>query len=464
MGRNNGVKKLEQRAHKSVEFLEFKEIRDKTEENKVSVSVLLNGLCVSTGKAPTLNQAKQNAARKALRRLSNKENQVERESSSEYPSVTQQHNNSTRADPDRQSLVWNSSTVPRTPRRSFAVFNEDFVTPSKKAKPKRKLAFDNMLPNKAPENQLSHEGMRSGQPVIISNISKYERWESLGKGGFGKVFKARDTLIGKFFAIKCVPLEKDGLEAKALSYMDHCHVVRLYSCWTAESGPKSDSTDNSWSSSPSSIHSTTSDLYIVMELCGTDTLKDWIDDWNEQKIMEGANRRMKSLTFMQQMLSGVEHIHSKKFIHRDLKPSNIMFGLDGKVKIGDFGLVAVEHADDEDQRERSPSIGTKSYMAPEQNDKFYNRKVDIFALGLIYFELLWKLPTSHEKQQLWSSLRQQRFPEEFVPSFEEESHIISIMLSPKPEDRPEASRLKADLEECTHKVGAEEDMNCSSKA
>ncbi|GLD56160.1 uncharacterized protein AKAME5_000854700 [Lates japonicus] len=108
------------------------------------------------------------------------------------------------------------------------------------------------------------------------------------------------------------------------------------------------------------------------------------------------------------------------------KPANIMFGLDGDVKIGDFGLVTAE-SDDDVQMERTIYKGTPSYMAPEQkSETTYDRKVDIYSSGLIYFELLCKTNTGHERATYM---------------------IIRSMLSVKPEDRPEASQLKADLEQ-----------------
>ncbi|XP_041866196.1 protein kinase containing Z-DNA binding domains [Melanotaenia boesemani] len=153
---------------------------------------------------------------------------------------------------------------------------------------------------------------------------------------------------------------------------------------------------------------------------------------------------------MLDILSGVEYIHSKRFIHRDLKPTNIMFGLDGKVKIGDFGLVAFKDAD---QLERSPNKGTESYMAPEQKSELtYNGKVDIFSLGLIIFELVWKISTNHERGLMWGNVRAQKLPQEFIHSYWEEFQIIKPMLSEKPEDRPGASQVKAHLEEHTHRL------------
>lgn len=104
-----------------------------------------------------------------------------------------------------------------------------------------------------------------------------------------------------------------------------------------------------------------------------------------------------------------------------------MFNRDNTVKIGDFGLVTpVIQDDSENQRERRGYKGTPSYMAPEQvgsdyswpskllhvkrfllilfsrqkNRTLYDRKVDIFALGLIFFELLWTIPTIDEKSKV----------------------------------------------------------------
>ncbi|XP_071390593.1 interferon-induced, double-stranded RNA-activated protein kinase-like [Centroberyx affinis] len=294
------------------------------------------------------------------------------------------------------------------------------------------------------------------QPVISRFASEFDSIERLGKGGFGRVYKARHKLMQRFFAVKIVSYKEKALrEVTVLAEFQHANIVRYYACWTGDSWG-SDISD-SYSSSQSSSDSSAQYLYIQMELCDKKTLRVWIDDKNIYQ--RDSKRREESLSIAQQIVNGVDYIHSKKHIHRDLKPANIMFGREGEVKIGDFGLVTAEdNDDDENLMERTKCTGTKSYMAPEQKSQStYDKKVDIFALGLIYFELLWKLFTGAEKAAIWKEVRIQKLPQDFSKTFPKEHKIIKSMLCAKPEDRPEASKLKTELEECTLVLNGERD-------
>uniref|UniRef100_A0A6Q2YZE1 Protein kinase domain-containing protein n=1 Tax=Esox lucius TaxID=8010 RepID=A0A6Q2YZE1_ESOLU len=174
--------------------------------------------------------------------------------------------------------------------------------------------------------------------------------------------------------------KKAKREVGALADLQHPNIVRYYTAWEEDTKYTCDHTSESYSSSYSGSSSSSKFLYIQMELCDRRTLKVWIDERNAQRT---PKRREGSLRITQQIVNGVDYIHSKKLIHRDLKTN-------GEVKIGDFGLVTAEdNDDDENLLERTKRTGTRSYMAPEQTS--YDRKVDIFALGLIYFELLWNL-------------------------------------------------------------------------
>uniref|UniRef100_A0A3Q4HG84 Interferon-induced, double-stranded RNA-activated protein kinase-like n=1 Tax=Neolamprologus brichardi TaxID=32507 RepID=A0A3Q4HG84_NEOBR len=264
---------------------------------------------------------------------------------------------------------------------------------------------------------------------------EFDSIECLGKGAFGRVYKAKHKLLNKYYAIKIVRCKEKSLrEVVALSDLHHTNIVRYYTCWIQDLEYQMDSTGDTYSTSQSASDSSEKCLYIQMELCDTKTLRVWIDEKNSQNVkksLRDSRRKEESLIIAQQIASGVEYIHSKMLIHRDLKPANIMFGRDGEVKIGDFGLVTAEIDNDaENLLERSAYKGTPSYMAPEQKSKsHYDRKVDIFALGLIYFELLWNLSVGPERKAVT---------------------LIDIdftLFSSYPENRPEASKLKEELKE-----------------
>ncbi|XP_039995862.1 interferon-induced, double-stranded RNA-activated protein kinase isoform X2 [Xiphias gladius] len=351
-----------------------------------------------------------------------------------------------------ESVVFtNSPTLPK----------DKFQSPD--VKPKIRLAanFQNTRIN-SKEEIFNFNGKHTGNSLSKKTTtqsessrftSEFDSIERLGKGAFGRVFKAKEKLLNKYYAIKIVRCKEKALrEVGALSDLHHSNIVRYYTCWMEDSEYQWDSTGDSSSASRSTGNSSVKYLYIQMELCDTKTLRVWIDEKNTQNVKKSLRdfkRREESLTIAQQIVSGVEYIHLKKLIHRDLKPANIMFGRDGGVKIGDFGLVTAENDDDEENlMERTEYKGTPSYMAPEQSRSTYDRKVDIFALGLIYFELLWNL--SGERKVIWDDARNHKLPQGFSHNFPEENHIIKSMLRVKPEDRPEASKLKRDLEECTH--------------
>ncbi|XP_051285238.1 interferon-induced, double-stranded RNA-activated protein kinase isoform X2 [Dicentrarchus labrax] len=339
-------------------------------------------------------------------------------------------------------------------------------------KPRIRIAanFQNALRNKddKSKNTGNNQNEKTSTPLNSRFASEYDSIMCLGNGAFGVVFKAKQKLLQKYFAIKIVRCKEKALrEVGALSDLHHSNIVRYYTCWLEDSEYQSNKAADSSSSSQSTGDSQVKYLYIQMELCDTKTLRVWIDEKNIQNVkksLRDSKRREESLTIVKQIVSGVEYIHSMKLIHRDLKPANIMFGQDREVKIGDFGLVTAENNDDENLIERTYYKGTPSYMAPEQKSgKIYDRKVDIFALGLIYFELLWNLSTGQEKKAIWEDVRNRKPPQGFSYNFCHENQIIKSMLCENPEDRPEASKLKMDLEEYTRTLLMHKDMCRDSK-
>ncbi|XP_075428098.1 eukaryotic translation initiation factor 2-alpha kinase 3 isoform X2 [Ascaphus truei] len=185
-------------------------------------------------------------------------------------------------------------------------------------------------------------------------------------------------------------------------------------------------------------------LYIQMQLCRKENLKDWM---NARCKLE-ERPRTESLQIFLQIADAVQFLHSKGLMHRDLKPSNIFFTLDDVVKVGDFGLVTAMDQDEDEETVLTPmpayarhtgQVGTKLYMSPEQiYGQSYSHKVDIFSLGLILFELLYPFGTQMERVNILTELRSLKFPPLFTQKFSQEQNIVKHMLSHNPSERPEA--------------------------
>lgn len=189
-------------------------------------------------------------------------------------------------------------------------------------------------------------------------------------------------------------------------------------------------------------------LYIQMQLCCKQSLKDWL-------TVCPIRDRKQSLAIFGQIVEAVEYVHFRRLIHRDLKPSNIFFSLEGQIKVGDFGLVTSINEYDSDDENMSKlcleksytnAVGTHLYMSLEQlNGQQYDSKVDIYSLGIILFELLVVFNTEMERINVLSNLRQRKYPKEYTAIISKEFKLLNCMLSSNPKERPTATEIREQL-------------------
>ncbi|ANZ77111.1 BA75_03673T0 [Komagataella pastoris] len=191
-----------------------------------------------------------------------------------------------------------------------------------------------------------------------------------------------------------------------------------------------------------------STLFIQMEYCENRTLHDLI----RQGLPSNPPEYWR---IFRQILEALEHIHSQGIIHRDLKPMNIFIDEQQNVKIGDFGLAKNVHSllqvtsqvgSLQLNEDLTSDIGTTLYVANEveSGDGNYNNKVDMYSLGIIFFEMIYTLNTGMERYSVLCALRlpEIRFPDDFSSAKQgEEKKIIKMLLNHDFEKRPSANEL-----------------------
>ncbi|EME42826.1 hypothetical protein DOTSEDRAFT_53823 [Dothistroma septosporum NZE10] len=191
-----------------------------------------------------------------------------------------------------------------------------------------------------------------------------------------------------------------------------------------------------------------STLYIQMELCDRRSLRDLI----RKGLSDDESWRL-----IRQITEGLAHVHEHHIIHRDLKPDNVFIDAAGNPKLGDFGLAtpgqqfAMEKqggSKGHGSVDMTRSIGTAMYVAPELQSTSgtnYDAKVDMFSLGIMFFEMCQAFSTAMERINELVRMRQKDhdLPSAFQTAGDKAMHgrLINRLISHKPSERPKASEL-----------------------
>jgi serine/threonine-protein kinase len=268
--------------------------------------------------------------------------------------------------------------------------------------------------------------------MIGQTIAHYQVVEKLGEGGMGVVYKARDTHLDRFVAIKLLPPEKVAdperkrrfvQEAKAASALNHPNIITIYDI-AAEGGRE----------------------FIAMEYVSGKTLA--------QMVAGQPLPASEAVKYAVQAADALAAAHAAGIVHRDLKPANIMVTEEGWVKVLDFGLAKLTEAGGPESTvtltAEGAIVGTVAYMSPEQAEgKRLDARTDIFSFGAVLYEMVSgrrAFGGETAVSALAAVLRGEPPPLREAPT--ELASIVHRCLRKDPRERYQGAReLKAALEE-----------------
>lgn len=229
--------------------------------------------------------------------------------------------------------------------------------------------------------------------------NKYHFEKELGKGGFGRVFLAKEQVSNRLVAIKQLnnqdkaEQEKIVYEIQVVAQFNHPNIVTYHHHFYQDDL-----------------------LFLVMEYCSGGSLRD--------AITSKKTNATEIINWITELSETLDFVHEKEIIHHDIKPDNILFAENGKIKISDFGIA-------------NTGAGTRAYMSPEalswDRKSVMDARVDIYALGVTLMELLsGSNPFFYQsKEQILALHDTSDFPIKKLPNWQQEIILKSINKVPE---------------------------------